>query len=260
MGSYKTSTFVDVDAWDDEYETDGITLTKKSRYKWVNKNTNNTTVDFNYHANGESLILGNAGTLINLNDLEVGNSISAINFTNEDGLTPNLTDAEQRRASEKRWSGATTQLQSTLTTLPADVLSISSQTISEIMLKITLENGVTWNEFRDTPFLIQTAGSNVNHFDRLNTVEIGDKIVTYNKTTLELSTLTITGLEIVYDEIIGYNIDIEPTDLFLVDITTDLFAIQHNLDCSYCGWFSCGQYACQYNCPGCPQGLPPAKT
>jgi hypothetical protein len=128
------------------------------------------------------------------------------------------------------------------------------------MIRITLENGVSWNLFKDTEFLIQAVDSGTTYFDRLNTVEIGDKIVIYNKNTSELSTLTITGLDIVYDEIIGYNIDIEPSDLFLVDITTDLFAIQHNYLCQYCGWFSCGGYLCQNNCEGCNQGLPPAKN
>ena len=256
MGSYKTSTFVDVDAWADEYELDGITLTKKSRYKWVNKSTNNGLTAFNYHANSESLILGNDGTLINLNDLEIGNSISAINFTDVDGLSPNSYDSDSFRNPPKRWNSTITQSQSTLTTLPADVLSLTSANLSEIMLKITLENGVSWNEFKDTQFLIQAADSDLHYFDRINTVEIGDKIVTYNKTTSELSILTITGLEIVYDEVIGYNIDIEPSDLFLVDITNDLFVIQHNFNCDNCGWLPCGQYNCPYGCPGCPQGIP----
>ena len=61
------------------------------------------------------------------------------------------------------------------------------------------------------------------------------------------------------DEVIGYNIDIAPSDLFLVDITTDLFAIQHNFDCGNCGWFECGQSGCGYPCTYCGgnQGLPP---
>jgi len=254
MGSYKTATFVDIDAWIDEYESDGITLTKKSRYKWVNKSTNTTAgTEFNYHANSESLILGSTGTLINLNDLEVGNSISSINFTDVDGITPNDSDADLLRTPPRRWSSTITQAQSTLTTESADVLSITSRTLSEIMLKITLENGVSWNEFKNTQFLIQSADSNVNYFDRLNTVEIGDKIITYNKTTSELSTLTITGLEIVYDEVIGYNIDIEPSDLFLVDVSTDLFVVQHNVNCQYCGWYACNSYLFDNNCPGCPE-------
>ena len=256
MGSYKTATFVDVDAWNDEYMADGFTLTKKSRYKWVNKSSDRGLINFNYHANSESLILGSTGTLINLNDLEVGNSISSINFTDVDGLSPNAYDSDSFKTPIRRWNSTITQSQSTLTTLPADVLSLTSGTLSEIMLKITLENGVSWNEFKDTQFLIQAADSDLHYFDRINTVEIGDKIVTYNKTTSELSILTITGLEIVYDEVIGYNIDIEPSDLFLVDITNDIFVIQHNINCDNCGWLPCGQYNCQYGCEGCPQGIP----
>jgi hypothetical protein len=138
-------------------------------------------------------------------------------------------------------------------------MGITSASLSEIMLKITLENGVSWTEFKNTQYLVQAADSSVTYFDKLNTVEIGDKMVTYNKTTSELSTLTITGLEIVYDEIVGYNIDIAPSDLFLVDITTDLFAIQHNIICDYCGWYSCGAWNCDNSCPTCGggQGLPP---
>jgi hypothetical protein len=261
MGSYKTSTFVEVDAWADEYEADGFTLTKKSRYTWVNKPVYNTTPEFNYHTNSESLILGSNGTLINLNDLEVGNPIASVNFMDENGLSPNEYDAEniKLRTPPSRWNSTISQSQATLTNTPSDVLSITSQTLSEIMLKITLENGISWNELRDAMYLIQAADSNTTYFDSLNTVEIGDKMVTYNKTTSELSTLTITGIEIVYDEVIGYNIDIAPSDLFLVDITTDLFAIQHNFDCGNCGWFSCGSAGCDMNCVYCggSQGIPP---
>lgn len=260
MGSYKTSTFVDIDAWEDEYGSDGITLTKKSRYTWVNKPVYNTSTDFNYHTNSESLILGSNGTLISLNDLEIGNLIASVNFTDVDGLSPNSYDSDSFRTPLRRWSGTIDQVQSTLTNTPSEVIGMASQAVSEIMLKITLENGVSWNELRDVNYLIQAADSNVTYFDRINTVEVGDKMVTYNKTTSELSTLTITGLEIVYDEIIGYNIDIEPSDLFLVDITTDLFAIQHNIICDFCGWFECGEYNCMLACTYCSGGGVPPKV
>jgi hypothetical protein len=254
MGSYKTSTFVDIDAWADEYEADGTTLTKKSRYTWVNKPVYDTTTEFNYHTNSESLVLGSDGTLVSFNDLEIGNPISSINFINTDGLSPNSYDMDSLRTPPRRWSSTIEQAQSTLTNEPSEIIGITSQTVSEIMLKITLENGVSWNELRDAEYLIQAADSSVTYFDRLNTVEIGDKMVTYNKNTSELSTLTITGIEIVYDEIIGYNIDIQPSDLFLVDITTDLFAIQHNVTCEYCGWYQCGSWGCNISCSGCGAG------
>jgi hypothetical protein len=257
IGSYKTSTFVDIDAWTDEYKSDGITLNKKSRYKWVNKAAYDTTTDFNYHTNSESLILSSIGTLITSNDLQVGNNIASVNFLDVDGLSPNSYDVNSLRTPPRRWNSTIEQAQSTLTNLPSEVMGITSASLSEIMLKITLENGVSWTEFKDTQYLVQAADSSVTYFDRLNTVEIGDKMVTYNKTTSELGILTITGLEIVYDEVIGYNIDIAPSDLFLVDITTDLFAIQHNIICDYCGWFECGGWNCMESCPDCYGGLPP---
>jgi hypothetical protein len=256
MGAYKTTTFVDIDVWPDEYETDSITLTKKSRYKWVNKSVSDKTTDFNYHTNSESLILSSTGTLITSNDLQIGNPIASINFVDIDGLSPNSYDVDSLRTPPRRWNSTIEQAQATLTTTPSDVMGIVSASLSEIMLKITLENGVSWNEFKDVQYLIQAADSSTTYFDRINTVEIGDKMVTYNKSTSELSTLTITGLEIVYDEIVGYNIDIAPSDLFLVDITNDLFAIQHNIICDYCGWFSCGSYNCNYSCPTCGGGGP----
>lgn len=261
MGSYKTAAFVDIDAWADEYEADGITLTKKSRYKWINKASYDTTIDFNYHTNSESLILSSTGELITSNDLQIGNPIASINFVDVDGLSPNSYDSDElkQRTPISRWNSTIEQAQTTLTTTPSDVIDISSALLSEIMLKITLENGVSWTEFKDTMYLVQAAASNNTYFDRLNTVEIGDKIVTYNKNTSELSTLTITNIEIVYDEVMGYNIDIAPSDLFLVDITTDLFAIQHNIICDYCGWYCCGCWNCSTSCEVCGggQGLPP---
>jgi hypothetical protein len=204
--------------------------------------------------------LSSTGTLITSNDLQIGTAIASVNFVDIDGLSPNSYDIDSLRTPPRRWNSTIEQAQATLTTTPSEVINIISAPLSEIMLKITLENGVSWNEFKDAQYLIQTANSNVTYFDRINTIEVGDKIVTYNKNTSELSTLTITGLEIVYDEIVGYNIDIAPSDLFLVDITTDLFAIQHNYICDYCGWFACGSWNCNVPCPTCGgggQGLPP---
>lgn len=260
MGSYKTSTYVDIDAWDDSYEVDGITLTKKSRNKWINKilAAGSKPMEFNYHANSESLILGDDGTLISLNELHVGDSISSINFTDVDGITPNATDVDLLREPPRRWNSTIEQAQATLTTTGTEIQLIQSASISGLMIQITLENGSSWNELRDTEFFIQAANSSIAHFDRLNTAEIGDKLIAYDKTTSELSSLTITGLDVVYDDIVGYNIDVEPSDLFLVDITTNLFAVQHNIICDYCGWFACGSYNCMDMCTQCG-GRPPAQ-
>jgi hypothetical protein len=255
LGSYRTSTYVDINAWGDEYETNGTQLTKKSRYKWVNKTQNISNGDgFNYHANSDSLILGADGNLISLNDLHVGSAITGIDWTNSEGLSPS-GDLEILKNPPRRYVSTLNDMNSTISTAETDVINIFSNSLSSLFIKITLEDGTYWNELKDTPFFIQTEGNDLFHFDRLNTCLVGDKIATYNKTTKEISTKTITGLDIVFDEIVGYNIDVEPCDIFLVNINTpDLFVVQHNFDCGYCGWFSCDSYGCNYHCPGCPGG------
>jgi hypothetical protein len=258
MGSYRTSTMVEVDAWEDEYESNGTQLTKKSRYKWVNK-TSHQNDSIIYIANADSLILGVDGNNISLNDLNVGDNVQSVDFVSEDGKSPSGIYEEYKNP-PKRWSSTLAQTISTISTLSSEVKSISSGLINELFIKITLENGVTWNDLPNSNFFVETAGG-VVQYDKLNTIEVGDKLLTYNKTTGEISTKLITGLEVVYDEVTAYDIDVEPSDLFLVDITGDLFAIQHNVPgCDWCGWYYssfgyCGSYNCNYGCPECSGGV-----
>jgi hypothetical protein len=253
MGSYQTSVQVDVDFCEDEYESNGTQLTKKSRYKWVNK-TIPSLLEFNYHADSDSLILGTDGNLISLNDLHVGDSIQSIDWTNSEGISPSNADADALRTPPRRWHSTIAEANSTLTTLPTDIVTIKSDLISQLFIKITLDDGTNWNELPDTSFFIQTATSDDAYFDKLNTCVIGDKLIVYNKVTTEMITKTITGLDVVYDEVTAYDIDVEPSDLFLVNIDSELFAIQHNFACGWCGWYPCGGYNCQTQCPECAGG------
>jgi len=253
MGSYQTSVQVDIDFCEDAYESNGTQLTKKSRYKWVNKTTSIVN-EFNYHADGDSLILGADGTLLNLNSLHVGDSIQSIDWTNSEGISPSDVDAEALRTPPRRWNSTIAEANSTLTTLPTDIVKIESNLISQLFIKITLDDGTTWNELPHTSFFVETATSDDAYFDKLNTCVIGDKLIVYNKVTSQMETKTITGLDVVYDEVTAYNIDVEPSDLFLVNLDSESFAIQHNFACGWCGWYPCGAYNCDNNCPGCGGG------
>lgn len=250
MGSYRTSTFVDLDAWNDEYQADGKQLTKKSRFKWVNKNSD-PEQKINYHANGDSLILGTDGQYQNLDSVTVGSSIGSVDFTNVDGYSPSDDLPESYG---KRWQSTIEYTQSTLSTDPTVVNKIKSQEISNLFIRITLEDGTQWNELAETTFYVESAGSDVTQFDKLNRIIVGDKLITYNKNTSEISKKEIVALDIVYDEVTAYELDVEPSDLFLVDLNSSELAIQHNYACSWCGWYSCGSYNCEYNCTECGGG------
>jgi hypothetical protein len=47
---------------------------------------------------------------------------------------------------------------------------------------------------------------------------VGDKLVITDAATNELTTVTITGLEMAHAQKTIYSLDFEPSDLFLVDI------------------------------------------
>jgi hypothetical protein len=247
MGGYSTSTLVDMDFCDDEYNVNTKKLSNKSRYKWVNKVNNFEKIP--YHVDSDSLILDASGSLQTLDNIHVNDLIRTLDFTNIDGYS---ASDDLPESYGKRWQSTIEQTRTTLSELNTNVDSIQSQSVSDLYIKITLEDGTNWTDLQDTKFYIQLSGSNVTQFDKLNNIIVGDKLLIYDKDTSEISTKGITNLEIVYDSKITYALNVEPSDLFLVDINSTQFAIQHNPDCYYCGWFSCGDYSCDYTCFGCP--------
>jgi hypothetical protein len=114
---------------------------------------------------------------------------------------------------------------------------------------MTLENGETWTDAPSCTYYIEESGSLSTRFEKVNKLLVGDKMVTIDPTTNELSLVTITGLEMEYAEKTIYSLDFEPSDLFLVDIGDGLFGIMHN-SC-WCPWIFCGYYCSSFYCPFC---------
>jgi hypothetical protein len=254
IGSYRSSASVNINSWSDEYGSDGKTLTKKSRHKWLNKTARD--LDFNYHADGDSLILGPDNQNINLLDIKKGDLAKSIDFKNENGVGPSdIENNEEFKALRERWMSTTQQVKDTVVTEDTELISINSREISGLFIKITLDDGTQWNDLPDTQFFIELAGSDVVQFDKLNSTVVGDKLLVYNRNTQEVSTKAITSLEVVYDDIVAYDLDFEPSDLFLVNTNNVEYAIQHNVDCSWCGWFGCGSYRCNLRCSYCGGGF-----
>jgi hypothetical protein len=78
---------------------------------------------------------------------------------------------------------------------------------------------------------------------------VGDKLVITDANTNELTTVTITGLEMAHAQKTIYSLDFEPSDLFLVDIGDGDFSVMHN-SC-WCPWNYCGHWCHSWWCPGC---------
>jgi hypothetical protein len=80
---------------------------------------------------------------------------------------------------------------------------------------------------------------------------VGDKLIVKNNVSGELETVAITDLEMVHGQKTIYDLDFEPSDLFLVDIGDGLFGIMHN-SC-WCCYNPCGHWCCDSGCSGCDQ-------
>jgi hypothetical protein len=76
-----------------------------------------------------------------------------------------------------------------------------------------------------------------------------------NNSTNELETIEITNLEMVHGKKTIYELNYEPSDLFLVDIGDGMFGIMHNA--CWCCYNPCGHWCCSGYCPTCDQGIPP---
>jgi hypothetical protein len=249
MGGYRTSTTVDMDFSEDEY-TNSIELTHKSRFKWINKSDNNKRNE--YHADSDSLILMSTGEVETLNNISISSSVKTIDFINVDGYSPS---DDLPIEYNKRWESTLTHDTSVLTESDTIVQSIISASVSGLYIEVTLEDGTIWNDLPETVFYTELSGSTVTQFNTLNSTIVGDKLTIYNSNTSELYTKEITNLNVVYDSKVAYTLDVEPSDLFLVNTNSFEFAVQHNYECNWCGWYACGQYRCDTGCPGCNQGL-----
>jgi hypothetical protein len=124
-----------------------------------------------------------------------------------------------------------------------------SASVETTMIKITIEDGRSWTDAAGCTYYIEESGSTATRFEQVNSLYVGDKLVVTDVNTSELTTLAITGLEMVYETKTIYNLDFEPSNLFLVDIGDGDFSVMHN-NCN-CSWTFCGNWCFTYDCPRC---------
>ena len=147
------------------------------------------------------------------------------------------------------WTGTLPQLNNTLTQMQSELIGMVSASVEMVMIKVTLADGRTWTEAPNSTFFIEEKDSTETRWETINNCYIGDKIVVTNTNTTELTAVTISNLEMIYESKTIYTLDFAPSDLFLVDIGDSNFAVMHN-GC-WCSNSYCGNYCYQQICPTC---------
>ena len=246
MGGYRQSTIIPMDFSANEFIENTKKYNQKTRYKYINKQLYNTS-KLDYHVDDETQILLYDGTLIDVDQIQLGTYIKSINFTDLKGDSPN--DSEDITAFG--WDGTLAKTIETLTEVQSTLNGINSATVDTIFIKITLENGLTWDDAPSATYYFEEVNSLSTRWDRVNNMVVGDKLIVKNNVSGELETVAITDLEMVHGQKTIYDLDFEPSDLFLVDIGDGLFGIMHN-SC-WCCYNPCGHWCCDGGCSGCDQ-------
>jgi hypothetical protein len=247
MGGYNQSTILPLSFSANEFVENTRQLNQKSRYKYITKELGNyASVD--YHTDDDTNILSYDGTLKNVSTIQLGDFIKSIDFRDFNGTGP----SSDRNIEVFGWDSTVQQTQDTLVEVESELLRIASAEVDTIYIRITLSNGSTWTDAPSCSYYIEEKDSLSTKFEKVNKMFVGDKIVILDKDTNQLSTLEITGLEMEHAKKTIYDLDFEPSDLFLVDVGDGLFSVMHN-SC-YCPWNYCGYYCNSTYCPSCSGG------
>jgi hypothetical protein len=246
LGSCTISAPVLNTVWGDEIEdvNTGL-LTNKTRVKYINGSVtdNNKIV---YHVDQDTKIVDSNGNLLSVGDINVGTTLKSITIN---GLNDNAP---------AQFFSTVENLSTNINFVDTTVVEMKSQPYEGLFIKITLEDGTVWSDIHKTNLYVELSGTTDTVFRRVNMLRVGDKILSVNKVTNEVTSVAITNLEVTYETKTIYEIDVEESDLFLTSIGDEnsvlKLAIQHN-PCYSCSWSGCNNsWGCQSYCPQCSGG------
>lgn len=254
IGCYKTTTILDLDFYPNEFIENTNKFNKKTRYKFINKKLGKEISG--YHVDSDSLILKSDGSLVDIDDILIGDLLQSIDFTDKNNVSPSNSDDFYQALFINGWDSTVQHDNTTLTELDSEVEQKISKFFNSLFIRITLSNGETWTDSPSAKYYIEEKDSNNTNWEVVNNLYIGDKLVVRNSMGT-LSTIEITNLEIEFDSKTIHTIDIEPSDLFLVDVGKNLLGIMHNSCWCCAGGFppwNCGSFCCRNFCAQCDSG------
>jgi hypothetical protein len=248
MGGYTQSAIIPVLFSATEFVTDTKKLNQKSRYKYITKEVGKVGGK-DYHTDDDSNILNYDGSLTNVTSIQLGDYIRSINFVDSN---ENEAKSLTSEILTYGWDSTLQKSNDTLEPIQSELVGMVSSSVEMVMIKITVEDGRTWSDTPACVYYIEEKDSTATRFEKVNSLYVGDKLVITDSTTSELTTIAITGLEMIYETKTIYTLDFAPSDLFLVDIGDAEFSVMHN-GC-WCSYSYCGNWCYAWWCPTCAWG------
>ena len=223
LGGYKELHTLKADIWPDTYGTNNE-LEKSNRPKYLTHFGNLEEARKNYTADIDDDIIMGDDSLKPFVQVVEGDVVKSILIT---GLPEN-----EDVYNTATWTGSYTDFIDNFKMDTATVVAkTQSDTIDDLFVKITLEDGINWDDTTGTRILIKNG--DVIEFKHVNDLVIGDVITMVNVLDNTIVNKTIQNLEPVfkYNVVMG-DIDVETKDVYLPIVGNNLALIQHNA-CTY---------------------------
>ena len=154
-------------------------------------------------------------------------------------------------------SGSFAEDLTTFGTTSTTIVNLVSETKESLMIKVTLENGLVYEDLPHSDMLIEEYDTLRTIFSHTNEFRVNDSVVFYDYNNNTLVKSKITNLEIVYVNKRVYDINVEQNDIFLplADANLGITFIQHNPCYGWCWTGSCAYYYCN-TCSFCYGPIP----
>jgi hypothetical protein len=252
LGSYMMTAGIKNNQFETTYDENGL-MNQEGRILWMTKNTDGTLYSKLYILDDDTPLLYPDNVLKLPNEILVGDTIKTMKFDwipEDEGTIDNPTYQPNVN------SGSYDTDLITFTTGSTEVVDISNVIRNTIMIRVTLENGVVYEDLPTSVMYIEEYDTLRTTFSDTNTFRVNDSIVFYDNNNNTLIKSKIIDLEIVYINRKVYDLNVEPSDVYLslANSTLGLFFVQHNACYAFCYGGCSPNYYCG-SCPGCSQGF-----
>lgn len=245
MGGYKILHTITENIWDNTFDETGL-LARKDRPKYITYYSNLSDRSSYIYDEDQEVLMAD-GSRKSFANLEVNDSVKSINVAS--------LPLDETEYKVEEWTGSHTDFIANFAVSQTAIVVKTSKSTSDLFIRITLEDGTTWDDLPATEILIRNA--DVIRFKRVNNLEIGDVLELFSTETETIVNKTVTNLEILFKEnqVVG-TMDVEPLDLFLPLVTNSFAIVQHNAcNVNFCSQFgnqcynygkcgNCGYYQC----------------
>lgn len=245
MGGYKILHTITENIWDNTFDETGL-LARKDRPKYITYYSNLSDRSSYIYDEDQEVLMAD-GSRKSFANLEVNDSVKSINVAS--------LPLDETEYKVEEWTGSHTDFIANFAVSQTAIVVKTSKSTSDLFIRITLEDGTTWDDLPATEILVRNA--DVIRFKRVNNLEIGDVLELFSTETETIVNKTITNLEILFKEnqVVG-TMDVEPLDLFLPLVSNAFAIVQHNAcNVNFCSQFgnqcynygkcgNCGYYQC----------------